>query len=72
VGPWAYGQIGHLADSLRAMDFHPFVSLGCDDDLVKKYSADVEKWRLVNYAGVFALVAITALGAAAGAVLSRH
>jgi len=72
VGPWAYGQIGHLANSLRAMDFHPFIDLGCDDRLVGMYSADVEKWRLVNYGGVFALVAITALGAAAGAVLSRH
>jgi len=72
VGPWAYGQIGHLADSLRAMDFHPFADLGCDDRLAAMYNADVDKWRLVNYGGVFALVAITALGAAAGAVLSRH
>jgi len=72
VGPWAYGQISHIADSLKAMDFHPFVNLGCDDDLVGKYKADVDKWRLVNYGGVFALMAITALGAAAGAVLSRH
>lgn len=69
---YAPSGIQILQGQLASMDFHPFISIGCDDQLVKMYSVDIQAWRSLLALAVLTMSLSTLIGGTAGYLLGRH